>query len=94
MAASSHTCGTTSTIKESSLSVSLSHNIQDRIHLGADEFIKVWGDVEEDAVDGSGQSDPSEEEDEEHEVRIGGREVHHLRERQKITLLYFHCHAI
>lgn len=48
--------------------------------LGADELIEVGRDVEEDPVDGSGKGDPTEEEDEEHEVRIGSGEVHHLQE--------------
>lgn len=48
--------------------------------LGPDELIEVRRDVEEDPVDGSGKGDPAEEEDEEHEVRIGGGEVHHLQE--------------
>lgn len=46
--------------------------------LRADELIKVWRNVEEDPVNGSRKGDPTEEEDEEHEVRISGREVHHL----------------
>lgn len=49
--------------------------------LGADELIEVRGYVEEDPVYGSGQSDPTEEEDEQHEVGIGGREIHHLRQK-------------
>lgn len=48
--------------------------------LGADELIEVGRDVEADPVDGSGKGDPTEEEDEEHEVRIGSGEVHHLQE--------------
>lgn len=48
--------------------------------LGTDELIEVRRDVEEDSVDGSGEGDPAEEEDDEHEVRIGGGEVHHLQE--------------
>ena len=50
-------------------------------YLRADEFIEVRGDVEADSVDGSGQSDPPEEQDEQHEVGISGGEIHHLRER-------------
>lgn len=46
--------------------------------LGADELIEVWRDVEEDPVDGSREGDPAEEEDDEHDVGIGGGEVHHL----------------
>lgn len=49
--------------------------------LGADELIEVRRDVEEDPVDGSGEGDSTEEEDDEHEVRIGGGEVHHLQEK-------------
>lgn len=42
------------------------------VYLGADELIEVGGDVEADPVDGSGQGDPAEEQDEQHEVGIGG----------------------
>lgn len=50
--------------------------------LGADELIEVRRDVEEDPVDGSGEGDSAEEEDDQHEVRIGGGEVHHLQENR------------
>lgn len=41
-------------------------------YLGADQLVKIWRDVEEDPIYGSGQSDPTEEQDEQHEVGIGG----------------------
>lgn len=42
------------------------------VHLRLDELIEVWSNIEEDAIYGSRQSDPTEEEDEQHEVGIGG----------------------
>lgn len=42
------------------------------VYLRPDELIEVWSNIEEDAIDGSRQRDPTEEEDEQHEVRIGG----------------------
>lgn len=41
-------------------------------YLRSDQFVEVRRDVEEDPVDGSGQRDPTEEQDEQHEVGIGG----------------------
>lgn len=41
-------------------------------YLRADQLVKVWRDVEKDPIYGSGQSDPTEEQDEQHEVGIGG----------------------
>lgn len=51
--------------------------------LRPDELIEVGSDVESDPIYGSGQSDPTKEQDEQHEVGIGGREIHHLRERER-----------
>lgn len=42
------------------------------VYLRPDELIEVWCDVEEDPIYGSRQSDPAEEQDEQHEVGIGG----------------------
>lgn len=42
------------------------------MHLRSDELVEVRGDVEEDPVDGSRKGDPAEEQDEEHEVGVGG----------------------
>lgn len=53
------------------------------VYLGADELIEVRGDVEADPIDGSGQGDPAEEQDEQHEVGIGGWEIHHLGKRKR-----------
>lgn len=41
-------------------------------YLRIDELLEVWGNVEEDSVYGSREGDPTEEEDEQHEVGIGG----------------------
>lgn len=48
-------------------------------YLGFPELVKVRGDVEENAVFSPWERDASEKQDEEHEVRISGREVDHLR---------------
>lgn len=48
------------------------------MHLRLLEFAEFGGDVEQNAVPGPRQSDPTDEEDEEHEVGICGGEVHHL----------------
>lgn len=53
------------------------------VYLRPDELIEVWSNVEEDPIYGSRQSDPTEEQDEQHEVGIGGWEIHHLRERER-----------
>lgn len=50
-------------------------------YLRSDQLVEVWRDVEEDPIYGSGQSDPTEEQDEQHEVGIGGWEIHHLPDR-------------
>lgn len=42
------------------------------VYLRPDELIEVWSNVEEDPIYGSRQSDPTEEQDEQHEVGIGG----------------------
>lgn len=42
------------------------------VYLRAGELIEVWCDVEENPIYGSRQSDPTEEQDEQHEVGIGG----------------------
>lgn len=41
-------------------------------YLGPDEFIEVWSNVEADPIYGSRQRDPTKEQDEQHEVGIGG----------------------
>lgn len=51
------------------------------VYLRSNELIEVWGDVEQNAINGSGKGDSSEEQDEQHEVRIGGRKINHLREK-------------
>lgn len=56
-------------------------------YLRADELVEVGGDVEADPVDGSRQGDPAEEEDEQHEVGIGGWEIDHLGERESQKLV-------
>lgn len=52
------------------------------VNLRSDELIEVWSDVEENPIDGSRECDPSEEQDEQHEVGIGGGEIHHLQGRE------------
>lgn len=42
------------------------------VYLRSDELIEVWCNVEADPIYGPWQSDPSEEQDEQHEVGIGG----------------------
>lgn len=49
------------------------------VYLRSDELVEVWGDVESNAIYGAGQGDPAEEQDEQHEVGVGGGEIHHLR---------------
>lgn len=41
-------------------------------YLRTNELIEVWSNVEEDPIYSSRQSDPTEEQDEQHEVGIGG----------------------
>lgn len=53
------------------------------VYLRPDELIEVWSDVEEDPINGSRQSDPTEEQDEQHKVRISGWKIHHLRETER-----------
>lgn len=57
-------------------------------YLRAYQLVKVWRDVEEDSINGSGQSDPTEEQDEQHEVGIGGGEIHHLGRGWTVTELF------
>lgn len=60
------------------------------------ELVKVRGDVEENAVFSPRESDASEKQDEEHEVRVRGREIDHLRRIKHYhldvqpTIQYFH----
>lgn len=56
------------------------------MYLRSDELIEVWRDVKEDPIYGSRKCDPSEKQDEQHEVGIGGREINHLQEEaQKLS---------
>lgn len=56
---------------------------KEKMYLRSDEHIEVWSDVKEDPIYGSGKRDPSEKQDEQHEVGIGGREINHLQEEGK-----------
>ena len=58
-----------------------------RAYLGLLELLKVGSDVEGDSVEGSRQSDPAAEQDEEHDVGVGRREVHHLWRRHSTTMM-------
>lgn len=49
-----------------------------RSYLRLLQFVKVWCDVEEDSVERARESDSTAKQYEQHEVRICGREVHHL----------------
>ena len=42
------------------------------VYLRPGELIEVWSDVKADPIYGSGQSDPAKEQDEQHDVGIGG----------------------
>lgn len=50
------------------------------------ELVKVRGDVEENAIFSPRESDASEKQDEEHEVRISGREIDDLRKMKHYNL--------
>lgn len=50
------------------------------------ELVKVRGDVEENAIFSPRESDASEKQDEEHEVRISGWEIDHLRRMKHYNL--------
>lgn len=52
-------------------------------YLGPDQLVEVWSNVEANPVDGSRQSDPTEEQDKQHEVGISGGEIHHLGQRDE-----------
>lgn len=52
---------------------------EQRPHLRLLKLVKVWCDIEEDSIQGTGQRDATAKQDEQHEVRVRGREVHHLR---------------
>lgn len=58
------------------------------VYLRPDKLIEVGSDVEADPIYGSGQRDPTKEQDKQHEVGIGGREIHHLREREREQLVF------
>lgn len=51
------------------------------MNLRSDELIEVWSNVEENPIYGSRECDPPEEQDEQHEVGIGGWEIHYLKDR-------------
>lgn len=42
------------------------------------ELVKIWSDVEQNAIFSPWESDASEKQDEEHEVWISSREINHL----------------
>lgn len=42
------------------------------VYLRPGELLEVWGNVEANPIYGPRQSDPTEEQDEQHEVGIGG----------------------
>lgn len=50
-------------------------------HLRVGQLAEVGCDVEEDALLGPGQRNPTEEKDDQHDVRVGGGEVNHLAEK-------------
>lgn len=52
---------------------------EQRAHLRLLKLVEVWCDIEEDSIHGTGQRDTTAKQDEQHEVRVRGREVHHLR---------------
>lgn len=47
-------------------------------YLRFQKLVEVWGDIEEDAIYRSRESDSTEKQNKEHEVRIRGGEIHHL----------------
>lgn len=63
-----------------------------QLYLRLFEFIEIWRDVKLDAIKGPGQSDATDEEDEEHEVRVCGREVHHLSKHNYLVNAQEHIH--
>lgn len=54
-----------------------------KAYLRPDQLVEVWSNVEANPVYGSRQSDPTEEQDKQHEVGISGGEIHHLGEREE-----------
>ena len=48
------------------------------VYLELQQFLPAWDDVEADAVDGSRQRDPADQQHQEHQVGEGGGKVHHL----------------
>ena len=51
--------------------------------------MEVWFEVVGDPISGPGQSDAPHEQDEEHHVGEGGREVHDLHTTRWLALIYF-----
>lgn len=54
-----------------------------KAYLRPDQLVEVWSNVEANPVYGSRQSNPTEEQDKQHEVGISGGEIHHLGERDE-----------
>lgn len=56
-------------------------------YLRSGKFIEVWSNVETDPVDGTGQCDSSEEQNEEHDVGISGWKINHLKNKWQMHFL-------
>lgn len=50
----------------------------ERTYLGLFEFVKIWCNIEEDPIERTRKADATTEQNEEHKVRVRGREVYHL----------------